>query len=65
MHSFDINTNLGIILCHGEITANKRSILLKMALDTGATYTIIPYEAAQLAGLNPIRAKEQICLKPS
>jgi len=31
-----------------------------MALDTGATYTIIPYEAAQLAGLNPIRAKEQI-----
>lgn len=60
MNKFKINAKLGIILCHAEICAQARPIVLKMALDTGATYTMIPFEVAIAAGLNPARAKKQI-----
>ncbi len=33
--------------------------MLKLALDTGATYTIIPFEAAFAIGCNPISSKRK------
>lgn len=33
---------------------------IKMALDTGATYTMIPWETAEVLGLEPELSKERI-----
>lgn len=61
MNKFKFDTKLGIILCHAEISKHDdRPFVIKMALDTGATYTLIPFEAAMAAGINPVRAKKQI-----
>lgn len=38
----------------------KRAKLLKMALDTGSTYTLIPSEAAIAIGCDPIRSSRRI-----
>ena len=38
----------------------KTPTLLKMALDTGATYTVIPPKAALAIGCDPSRAKRRI-----
>lgn len=60
MNRFKLDANLGIILCHAEIGGSARPIFLKLALDTGATYTILPFEAVKAAGINPFQTGKQI-----
>ena len=42
------------------LLTGKKSKLLKMALDTGASYTIIPYEAAIAIGCDLVHARRRI-----
>jgi hypothetical protein len=59
MNKFHLNTKLGIILCHAEISNPDQPFVIKMALDTGATYTMVPFEAA-IAAAKPLGMKLKI-----
>ena len=56
--SFDKDAN--VIVVFVELKAANKSVTLKMALDTGATYMIIPWEIAEILGLHPEISKEKI-----
>ena len=54
------NPKQGIIICHGEIIGPKIDLSIKMAVDTGATYTMISLEAAISAGCHPNMSRRKI-----
>jgi len=60
MPKFKFNPRESIIICHAEITNQKIELSLKMALDTGATYTMIPIEVAIAVGCDPLRSRRRI-----
>lgn len=60
MPEFRFNPKQNIIICHGEVIGPKLGLSIKMALDTGATYTIIPIEVAVAIGCNPIQSRRRI-----
>lgn len=60
MTEFRFDPKQSIILCYVEIASPKIRLSLKMALDTGATYTMIPIEAAVAIGCSPLRSKRRI-----
>jgi len=60
MAEFFFDPKHSIIICHGEVIGPKLELSVKMALDTGATYTIIPIEAAVAVGCDPSRSKKRI-----
>ncbi len=51
MPSFYFPKNKGLILCSAKISGHHRSAFLPLALDTGATNTIISLKTAQALGL--------------
>ncbi|OGX05695.1 MAG: hypothetical protein A3G87_04945 [Omnitrophica bacterium RIFCSPLOWO2_12_FULL_50_11] len=53
-----LNLETGIIICDAEIKGPKGIHDLRLALDTGASVTIIAPEAAFRIGVNPAQAKE-------
>ena len=60
MTDFPFSSKHSIIICHAEVLGPKRELFVKMALDTGATYTMIPTEAAIAIGCDPSRSKRKI-----
>lgn len=60
MPLFKFDPKHSVIICHAEIVGQKAELSLKMALDTGATYTMIPIEAAVGIGCNPLHAQRMI-----
>ena len=60
MAKFKFNPKQSIIICHADIIGLKVELSLKMALDTGATYTMIPVEAAVAIGCDPLRSRRKI-----
>ena len=60
MSIFRYNPKNSIIICHCEITGPKLSLALKMAVDTGATYTMISVEAAIAVGCDPFTVRRRI-----
>lgn len=60
MAEFKFDSTQSIIICHAEIISPKIDFSLKMAVDTGATYTMIPIEAAIAIGRNPLRSPRKI-----
>lgn len=60
MPEFKFDSKQSIIICHAEIVGPKIELSLKMALDTGATYTMIPIEAAVAIGCDPLRSRRKI-----
>ncbi|MBI5555736.1 MAG: clan AA aspartic protease [Elusimicrobia bacterium] len=60
MPSFPFDATKSIIICHVEISGPKTEFSLKMAVDTGATYTAIPLEAAVGIGCSPLRFSRKI-----
>jgi len=60
MPIFPFDPSNSIILCHVEISGPKAEFSLKMAVDTGATYTMIPIEAAVGIGRSPLRSTRKI-----
>jgi len=61
MSKFRFNTKTPVIvltvLLEGEDDFKQK---IKMALDTGATYTMIPWKTAEILGLEPELSKERI-----
>ncbi len=61
MSRFRFNTKAPVIilsiLLEGRDSSKQK---IKMALDTGATYTMIPWETAEVLGLEPELSKERI-----
>lgn len=60
MSEFEFDPHQSIVICHAEIVGPRMELSLKMAIDTGATYTIIPIEAAIAIGCNPLRSQRKI-----
>jgi clan AA aspartic protease (TIGR02281 family) len=61
MSKFRFNTKTPVIilmvLLEGKGNSKQK---IRMALDTGATYTMIPWETAEILGLEPELSKERI-----
>src|SRR3989338_3302591 len=60
MTEFKFDARQTINLCHAEIASQGIELSLKMAVDTGATYTIIPVETAVAIGCDPLQARRKI-----
>lgn len=60
MPEFKLSPKQSIIICHAEIIGPKVELSLKMAIDTGATYTMSPIEAAVAVGRDPLRSQRKI-----
>ena len=60
MGKFELDTSHGIILCKARIAARQQSILLKLAVDTGASITMIPSKAALGIGIDPSKTTRHI-----
>ncbi len=60
MARFELTSEKGLIICYARLTGKGEPVLLKMALDTGATTTIIPPEAALGIGINPAHSAKTI-----
>lgn len=57
-YSFDPDTP--IIVVEANLKGEKVTERLKMALDTGVTYTMIPWKAAEILGLKPEMPGEKV-----
>ena len=57
--SFDPHTNL-IVLRAGIEGTTGRTPYLRLALDTGASLTVIPWEVADVLGLNPAKSRRRV-----
>ena len=60
MGKFKFNPKQSIIICHVEIIGPKKELSLKMALDTGATYTMVPVESALIIGCDTSQPPHKI-----
>ena len=57
MNKFPLDTSNGIILCKSKITNGALGTVCKLAVDTGATITMIAIETALSVGIDPSRAR--------
>jgi len=61
LHSMSFNTKAPVImltiLLEGKGNSKQK---IRMALDTGATYTMVPWKTAEILGLEPELSKERI-----
>jgi predicted aspartyl protease len=53
-----IDPKSGLIVVNVEVRGKKGSGAVKMALDTGCTLTIVPWDIAIAVGYDPARSKE-------
>lgn len=60
MGQFKFAQTQTIILCKARLLHKKQSILVKLAVDTGATFTMISVENALAIGLDPSTATRHI-----
>ena len=60
MSQFKFNPKQSIIICRAEIVGPRVEVYLKMAVDTGATFTMIPFETAIAIGCDPLRSQRKI-----
>ena len=60
MKSFPLDISHGIILCKAKLAKGRRSIFVKLAVDTGASLSLISVEAALAIGIDPMKSKRHI-----
>lgn len=60
MNQFKLDTTQGIVLCKAKLINKSSSIILKLAVDTGASSTMISMEAAMAIGINPSKSIRSI-----
>lgn len=61
MEKFKLDTTSGIILCKAKLTNNnKKSIMSKLAVDTGATFTMVSVETALAIDIDPSKSTYHI-----
>ena len=58
--NFDSNANVNVIVVDVYIENKEKQKKIRMALDTGATYIMIPWEVSESLGLEPEISKERI-----
>lgn len=51
-----------LVVVETELFGQKKSRILKMALDTGATYTMIPWVVAEVLGYDPAISRRKVKL---
>lgn len=56
MPEYPLSSEAGLLIVYARISGPRGSRLLRLALDTGATTTMIPPQAALAIGLRPARA---------
>lgn len=59
MVKINFDPELNVIIFYVEIKVGDKIVRPKMALDTGATYCMIPWEIAETLGLEPEISKER------
>jgi predicted aspartyl protease len=60
MIKFKLDTTEGIILCKARLANKTQSIFIKLAVDTGASLTMISIESALAIGIDPYKSMRQI-----
>ncbi len=60
MTEFRLDTTEGIILCKAKLANKTQSIFIKLAVDTGASLTMISIESALAIGIDPYKSMRQI-----
>ncbi|MCB4757316.1 MAG: retropepsin-like domain-containing protein [Elusimicrobia bacterium] len=60
MPRFKLYSNQPVLYCQAELRKGKRVAILTTALDTGATFTMVPNEAFLRIGINPINSKRRV-----
>ena len=60
MRKFKLDTTYGIILCKAKLANKKQSIFIKLAVDTGASFTMISIETALAIGIDPSKSVRHI-----
>jgi len=56
VREYPLLSEAGLLIVYARLTGPKGSRLIRLALDTGATTTMIPPHAALAIGVNPARA---------
>jgi len=59
MGKINLSKESNVIIVYAEIMVGNKIVRPKMALDTGATYVMIPLEIAETLGLQPELSKEK------
>lgn len=59
MARIDFDSKSNVVIVYVEIRIRDRTARLKMALDTGATYVMIPWDIAETLGLQPELSREK------
>ena len=57
---FEFDSDTPVIVVECELKGEDVTERIKMALDTGATYTMIPWKVAEVLGLNPEVSKRRV-----
>lgn len=60
MVQFPLDKNQHLIFCEALIRKGRKEVRLNLALDTGASYTMISSDAALDIGINPAKSNRQI-----
>ncbi len=60
MGKFKFDITEGVILCKAKITNKRQSLFLKLAVDTGASFTMISIENALAIGNDPSKSIRHI-----
>ncbi len=60
MNHFKLDASHGIILCRAKLSRGRQSIFLKLAVDTGASLTMVSVEAALALRIDPSKSKKHI-----
>ncbi|MBW8049978.1 MAG: TIGR02281 family clan AA aspartic protease [Cytophagales bacterium] len=60
MAKINFNNKSGVIIAHVSLQVGDQKVRPKMALDTGASYVMIPWNIAESLGLKPELSKEKI-----
>ncbi|MFA4888974.1 MAG: retropepsin-like aspartic protease [Candidatus Omnitrophota bacterium] len=60
MSKYNLDIRYGIILSKAKLTHNKLATVCKLAVDTGASFTMISIETALSIAIDPSRAQRHI-----
>jgi len=58
----ELEPEANLIVLHVEVFGKERSRIIRMALDTGSTYTIIPWNVAEILGYDPASERRRVKL---
>ena len=58
----ELEPEANLIVVQAEVFGKERSRIIRMALDTGATYTIIPWDIAEVLGYDPASVRRRVKL---